>query len=484
LGVRLTESEIKKRLTEGRNYKRLYSKLKSKSDAKIKALKAENKKLKARVAELEEKTETQSLQIAELQAYVFGKKRKSYSIIDPSIPSVPAPRTRFSYKRNIPEQEEITDTKYYSLPKTCLCGGSFKNISGKDYYKEDIPLPDLTDSYRARLVTKYTIEQSRCSRCGRRQNAAPEDLNTSYSVTLGPNLRLWVAHTSAVLGLSYSQIVHLADVQYGLKLSDGEITNILEKQHLKWLPMCEEIKAGIRASPAKHYDETPWPIQKEKMGHAWVMSNACSSDTVFELTTSRGKGHIEKLHQGSQPDSVFVTDDYSAYRYLAGQQQLCWAHLYRASRDLASNSQLTKSKQPWVASWHRRFQRIYEDVRIELAKPYDKEARQNAADKLWARIYRLATCSRKHIRDPDKLRRLKEQLLRAGQDRLLSCLIYATPCDNNRAERDLRSLVLKRKRSFGCKTIKGAKAMSTVLSVCTTMWRRHPDNYFAELARV
>jgi len=106
------------------------------------------------------------------------------------------------------------------------------------------------------------------------------------------------------------------------------------------------------------------------------------------------------------------------------------------------------------------------------------------ADELWGRTYRLAKLTRKNLEDPDKLRRLKDQLLRAGKRKLFACLIYDTPADNNRAERDLRPLVLKRKRSFGSKTVKGAKAMSTVMSVCTTMFRRHPDHYFKALAQV
>ncbi|CAN5675540.1 hypothetical protein BH23PAT2_BH23PAT2_08860 [soil metagenome] len=57
-----------------------------------------------------------------------------------------------------------------------------------------------------------------------------------------------------------------------------------------------------------------------------------------------------------------------------------------------------------------------------------------------------------------------------------------TPCDNNRAERDLRGLVLKRKRSFGSKSEKGAQALATVLSICTTSWRTNQNSYFSTLA--
>jgi hypothetical protein len=84
--------------------------------------------------------------------------------------------------------------------------------------------------------------------------------------------------------------------------------------------------------------------------------------------------------------------------------------------------------------------------------------------------------------EPAKFANLKAQLQRAGQAKLFTCLMKDTPCDNNRAERDLRQLVLKRKRSFGSKTERGAKILATVLSICTTTWRSNPAGYFATLA--
>jgi transposase len=315
----------------------------------------------------------------------------------------------------------------------------------------------------------------------------------------------------SLLGLSYAQVSHLATVQYGLNLSDGEIANILSSQHLKWLSAYERIKAGIRAAPIKHYDETPWPITAiDNSGYAWVMSDANKPDTIYELATSRGAKHIQGLHNSSigvnsknersrdsegtsessknnenDKNNVYITDDYVAYRNLTGKQQLCWAHLYRNIRDLASNSNLLKSKRQrvLVEYWYKEFTSIYTGLRAALAETYDKQQRQRVASELWRRTKQLAEHSTK-TKEPDKLRKLKAQILRAGKQRLFTCLIHDTPCDNNRAERDLRQLVLKRKRSLGSKTTKGAKALSTVLSICTTIWRRQQEGYFGGLAGV
>ena len=157
-------------------------------------------------------------------------------------------------------------------------------------------------------------------------------------------------------------------------------------------------------------------------------------------------------------------------------------HLYRVIRDLRHNANLPEEQLPYVTQWYETFAAIYQDLRQYLGEPYDEVVRATQANELWRRTKDLAQQPAPPADEPDKLRRLKAQLLRASKDRLFVCLPKNTPCDNNRAERDLRQLVLKRKRSFGSKTERGAQALATVLSLCTTAWRTTPQDYFRALA--
>ena len=75
-GRKLTDQEIKTRLTEGRNYKRLYTELKITYDTVTTELKAENKELRQLLQQALDQNQTQAIQIAELQQMVFGKKKK------------------------------------------------------------------------------------------------------------------------------------------------------------------------------------------------------------------------------------------------------------------------------------------------------------------------------------------------------------------------------------------------------------------------
>lgn len=94
-GRKLTDQEIKERLVEGRNYKRLYGELKPKFDE----LKAENTELRRLLQQALDQNKTQAIQIAELQQMVFGKKKKPPTgTVVPVLPESPrllsSPRNR------------------------------------------------------------------------------------------------------------------------------------------------------------------------------------------------------------------------------------------------------------------------------------------------------------------------------------------------------------------------------------------------------
>jgi transposase len=257
------------------------------------------------------------------------------------------PRTKTSYRRPIPPATAITSEVVVLLPNRCTCGGKFTHITVHDHYVEDIPLPELTPSYQSHLVTKQNIQAGVCERCGK---AATAQGCSGQAVRLGPNVRLLVTHLVTVGGMSYAQVASLLLALYGLKISDGEVSNLLQKQHEIWLPAYHQLRSAIRAAPIRHYDETPWHIQAaDNGGYVWVMSDDQSNNTLFRCASSRGTRHAASLHGNAS--GVHITDDYGPYRNLSGQQQLCWAHLYRAIRDLRYNDQLPETQVESVVQW-------------------------------------------------------------------------------------------------------------------------------------
>jgi transposase len=485
MSIKLSDQEIHLRLQEGRNYKRLYTELKLAFDE----LKAEHKECPVKLAALQDKLDTQAIQIAELQTMVFGKKKRPprgtlVPPLDPLTTVIQATRAADSYRRPIPPASAITAEVAVPLPDRCSCGGSFDKTktTTQNRYEYDVPLPELTPNYQPQLITKFVVKRGVCNRCSKPSSS----LNLGGAqVTLGKNVRLLVTHLVTIGGMSYAQVKSLLLALYSLTVSDGEIANILQTQHEAWLPSYNQLKDNIRAAPVNHADETSWPIAElQGSGYAWNLSDAATSRVCFAIENSRGGCHARELFGTSS--GVHISDNYGAYRnpLLSGQQQLCWAHLYRVIRDLRYNDNLPKRQMPSVTQWYEQFADIYRNLRLHLQQPYDEVVRLTQAEQLWMRVQTLAT-RQPRVTEPQKLTRLKAQLLRAGKDRLFTCLQKDTPCDNNRAERDLRQLVLKRKRSFGSKTQRGAKSFATVLSLCTTTWREtasNPAGYFKQLA--
>jgi transposase len=476
---KLTTNEVSKRMTELRNLQTLHRRDRQQISDLTEALNlvaSERDELKQLVA-------TQAIQIAELQTMVFGKKKKPPTgTAVPALPNpVALPRTKHSYRRPLPPASAITTTEVIPVDY-CQCGGELTKFTTHNRYQEDIPLPELTAGYQARLVTKYVISRGICARCGKVTSG--QDLG-GQAVTLGPNVRLLICHLVSVAGLSYNGVAMLLRSLYGISVSDGEIANVVAKQHATWLPAYGQLKSDIRAAPAVHADETPWAIQQnDGYGYAWCLSDATSEKVYYSLENSRGAPHAKRLF-GQDTDQPFtgvrISDDYGVYRALPGIQQLCWAHLYRAIRDLRYNDNLPEDQLPYVTQWYEQFASLYQELRTRLAEPHDRATRTAQSDNLWQRLVSLLPANEG---EPEKLTKLKAQLTRAGQPKLFACLTYDTPCDNNRAERDLRQLVLKRKRSFGSQTEKGAQALATVLSICTTTWRCNPTGYFKALALV
>lgn len=494
MAKKLSQKETAKRMVRLRNLEKLHRASKQMRNAKDELINLQKQQivdLKEGNKLRDELIETQAIRIAELEAMIFGKKKKPPVGTPPKDQDKPTttprtPRSKDSFKRTVPKAGDVTET--IDLPVDhCTCGGQLTDITTHERYVEDIPLPNLTTNYKARLVTKYLIKRGICSKCGK--VTAGQDLGGS-NVSLGPNVRLLVTHLIAGLGMSYSQVVSLLLSLYGLTMTDSEIARILQKQHEQWKPAYQQLLSDIRGSLVVHADETSWPIQDlQGAGYAWVLADSNSPSVCYALEQSRGAKYAKALF-GEDSDQPFtgtrITDDYGPYRSasLPGSQQLCWAHLYRCIRDLRYNDNLSLEQLPYVQWWYEQFAAIYQDLDMYLDEPFDKVVRRTQADELWQRIQELCRHPIPTTGEPVKLTKLKAQLIRAGKDKLFICLSNNTACDNNRAERDLRQLVIKRKRSFGSKSEKGAQALATILSICTTTWRMNPANYFKSLAAI
>jgi len=466
---KLTDEQIKQKLTEGRNYKRLYFELKDKFDdahAEIKQLKADNAELKQYFSGI---IEAQAARITELETMVYGRKNRFRSGGGHKAPKLP--RDAASYRRPTPNEDEVTSEEHHPINTCKHCGGPLTDKEEYTQYVEDIILAALDTNAQFKTITKRTIERGYCVPCGKYSSA--QDLR-GQEVTIGPMVRTLICYLITLRDHSYDQVQNVLWDIYRFRITDGEITNILDARRLQLLPAYEELKEAIRASPAIHMDESRWRIQSEHTGYAWSMSSTLNTDVVFKLADSRGMGNTEEL-LGEDFQGVGITDRYRGYKHLFALHQICWAHLQRTAKDLTHLECLGKAKLKHVTKFYEQLASIYAAIRGYQEQPFDEVKRKEQAGQLLEQTIRLC---KPHKLDPKKLTDLKAGILEY-QDSLFICLtVDGIPADNNRAERDIKQLVMKRRKSLGCKTTKGARTLEVLLSIYWSLYNRDRDSFF------
>lgn len=453
----------------------------------ISRLRNENKKLRekikiqeVRINELENLVEKLQLQIEELQRIIFGsgkkdRKNQGNDDVQSSIKqSTRQIRPSKSYRRATPPAEEITDTKYETLNQCPDCANCLSDIKEVVRYTEDI-LPIKKWPEVLKQVTKQIIETGYCPECNKRVTAkkiAPQ------TVILGENIKQFIAFATIILRLSYEQIKDFLESTTGIKLSDGEISNILERQAGQLEPAFERLKDNIRGQPGAHYDETGWKVQTGGQGnHAWVMSGAETTDTVFLVGRSRGKDNIDELRGENNAEQIGISDDYNAYKNVFEVHALCWAHPHRKLRDLKNSDTLSMEKREHCKNVYESFAELYADVQEIAVIPFNNKQRLRAKNKL---MLRLDAITQPHPLDPLKLRQIKNRLFEQKECYFVCITHEGIPPDNNKAERALRHLVLKRKNSYGSKTQVGADRMSVLYSVLLSAWWKSKQTFFQD----
>lgn len=468
--MKLTPNIIHHRMIEWRNLKNLHANARTRIIAQDKIIKAQALRigiLESTVVEQARVIQTLQLQIAELREMVFGRKKKSTDTPTEGEEPHPArrPRTRASYHRLIPKDDEVTETKPHPIDQCVACGTHLKKKTTRIYYEEDIPIV-------RKVVVKYVVERGWCNSCRQWRNASPLP---STPVILGENVRVMIAQLSTVSRLTYEQIRNLLHTTYQLSLSDGELAKILAKEADHLRPEYERLKARIRGEPAAHYDETSHPVQTGSQGnYAWVMASALTPEAVFVCGRSRGKGVAFELK--GDANHIGVTDDYNAYYHTFSEHQLCWAHPYRKLRDLATAEVLSEEVRAHCALVFRAFRDLYRELRAALTEPFDITLRKQERSTFLVQLNTIAVL---HPLDPSKLRAVKIRL-QYNREKYFTCLMHeGVPADNNKAERSLRHLVLKRKVSFGSKTTRGAETTSILSSVLLSLFWSKPRDFFA-----
>ena len=479
---KLEGKELYRRLQEARNAQKLLDaqsqsnealrEIVEKQEELIKELKETNRLQK-------EINENQALRIEYLEKIVFGrskKKKKSADENDGDSASGSSstkkkdrkPRDPKTYQREIPKDEEITDTKEYPLECCPDCNGPLRDQKTVERYREDIVLGDEKKN-PLKTVEKQLIERGWCGNCKKQKRAIP--MNGS-KVFLGENAKIMTVYLSVVMRLSYEQVQNIFRDIWHLKVSDGEIENILEEHGNRLTPAYEGIEKAL-LQQITHQDETIWKTLKGAAGdYSWANTGAETTDTILLFGKSRGGENAKKLQGKSR--QVCVTDDYAGYDFIPeGKHQLCWAHPLRKLRDLAQSKAFSGKTQENCKKTYENFRKLYKELDNF---PGTFEERQTGKEGYVKKFRDIAAIDGN---DPAKLKTYKETLQKNEKKYFVFIDVKGVKMDNNKAERRLRHVVLKRKISLGSKTGKGAEILGKIYSVVLTWWWRDPVNFIS-----
>ena len=188
---------------------------------------------------------------------------------------------------------------------------------------------------------------------------------------------------------------------------------------------------------------------------------------------SRGKGNIEDIGKGK----VGISDDYGAYRNAFAEHQLCFAHPHRKLRDVAESSEIPEEKREHCKSAYTQFSKLYKNIRHSLGKSVSSYAQRKYKTD-------FDSVSESHALDPTSLSKIKDAL-RKNKEKYFTFLRHpGIPVDNNKAERCLRHLVIKRRTSFGSKTQRGAETTSILASIILSLKWNDPENWFQKYLKL
>ena len=343
------------------------------------------------------------------------------------------------YSRHIAER--IDEIKEHKLDTCPICGEPVSNTQEmRERVVEDIEQPKTKN-------TKHLIHRCYCKNCNK--IVEPEIDEALPNARFGLRLMMLVLILKLDCRIPSNKVTSLLSSVFGIKISDGEIYNILKQLSEALGDYYSELEKRIKETLVKNIDETSWRINGKNYW-LWIFINKEAALYVVRKRRS-SKVPIEIL--GNQEGKTIISDRYSAYNELAKEsgceQQVCWTHLLRNSKDLAEHY----SEAKYI---HKRMKYIYRKAK---ENKISKEDLLNWIDLIASRKYRSIEVY-KFVKSVCKNHR--EDLFRFVDNPQIDST-------NNLAERGIRTGVVIRKISGGSRSEDGAEVTANLLSVLQTV---------------
>jgi len=369
---------------------------------------------------------------------------------EPAESESPGPRKRGAPKghrgRTRPIPEKVDFTEIITPPEHCDCG--CKDIEPLDLYDsryiEDIPPV-------SRIVTEHEYQRGRCHRCGK-QLRHDEALH-GPPVVIGPNLAVHLTLMNQ-MGTTFRKLSAFSTRVLGIELSASGALGLVNRVGNTLLGSYSNLREVLREQAVLNGNETGWKTMGVA-GYIWCFCN--KRIAFFHPDESRAAAVIEKI-LGKDFAGTVICDFYAAYNCLSKTQR-CLVHLLRdikKEREVLRGSKLLARFESKVKS--------FIEKGLEVQKLQDGPRKEKETRKLEKQLHSLTVMpitKGKGVTLQKRIEKYRDDLIR-----------FVTHPDvefhNNRAERQLRPLVIGRKVSFGSNTKNGALRHCIIHSIVET----------------
>ena len=310
-------------------------------------------------------------------------------------------------------------------------------------------------------ITKYVISIYFCNHCN--QQVIPVDRGLPVKGIFGPNIMAEIALLKNEDRLPYSKIASILNRQYGLDITAATALDINRRVADKLQGTYEEIKQEIISSSQVNADETGIKVQGKNY---WTFLFMSLTSVLFMIRPGRGKKTIKEALGNYQ--GILSCDGWASYPKCVKLIQRCWAHLLREAK--------------WLAEKHEGQSRLLYNLLCKMFNQI-KKITIDTIQGIKTRTYNWCVKMMKQLINTCKayaeLRKFADKI-ENGFEYWFTCILHPEiEPTNNRAERELREIVVQRKIS-SLWNEKGVRIKETIMS-CLATWRLRGLNTFSML---
>jgi len=340
----------------------------------------------------------------------------------------------------------------------------------------------------AMIAVKITAHQSLSINCPLRgiqlKGEFPD--NIKATVQYGENLNALTVAMNTIGAVSLSRTQEILSGVFGIPLSTGTITNMVNRCAMGLNETVEWIRQKIIASDVAHFDETGTRVDGK---NHWVHNASTRLFTHLTISKKRGKEGMDAAGVLSGFSGIPVHDCWLPYwRYPFDSHGLCNAHLLR-------ELEAAKARAPDQGWAKALFELLLEMKKVKeeavLAGKWSlSEEQLQGFGVQYDKVIKLAYEENPPPEDTGEVKKrgrkkkgktlsLIERLDKHKESVCLFVHRFEVPFDNNQAERDCRMIKTKTKVSGCFRSLVGAENYLKVMSYVGTAKKHRKSGYEA-----